>query len=121
MDHTDGFLPLFDSIGSVDAWVNLNAFVARITASVSVDVRTYRIGALRDALEVNIEGGVGHKQGSMIVKKETVVTVACIWVLIAGEFIYERWVDSARETDEVDVRLREQSLPWYRRYRIPLS
>ncbi|KAK0243770.1 hypothetical protein EDD85DRAFT_760496 [Armillaria nabsnona] len=68
-----------------ERWVNLNAFVARLTAARVYDFELYAIWQLRDALEEPIEESGEEVTGSSFDAK---IPAAVQWILYCGELIY---------------------------------
>ncbi|KAI9149086.1 hypothetical protein HJFPF1_11133 [Paramyrothecium foliicola] len=101
------------------AWANVNAFVARLTVSGTADFMNYGFWAL-ESLEVRIRGQM-HNPAPIPVILGVVVTVAAVWVEIAGQHMYERRIkkevsqgEDPRGGGEVDLSLRGGQLPWRR-------
>ncbi|KAK0457428.1 uncharacterized protein EV420DRAFT_493228 [Desarmillaria tabescens] len=70
-----------------ERWVNLNAFVARLTAARVSDFELYAIWQLRDALEEPTEES--ENGGEMIDKSlDAKIPAAVQWILYCGELIY---------------------------------
>lgn len=91
------------------AWINVNAFVARITCNGLLDFSSYALWALGDALEDQLEGNNLHHVVPVPQRLSLYVKVAAVWVFIAGEYIYE----SALTGDEaIDVNSLELEPRW---------
>ncbi|KAK0202201.1 hypothetical protein DFS33DRAFT_1265230 [Desarmillaria ectypa] len=70
-------------------WVNLNAFVARLTAAHVSDFELYAIWQLRDALEEPIEERQGAGGEKVIDESfDAKIPAAVQWILYCGELIY---------------------------------
>lgn len=99
-----------------NAWINVNAFVARLTASGTADFFTYGIWALREALEEKPGTTQGsHRRAPTLTRQRLHLTVAAVWILIAGDSMYRQYVSDVggSEVLEVNVDKRENELPWY--------
>ncbi|KAK6085166.1 hypothetical protein SCUP515_00984 [Seiridium cupressi] len=97
------------------AWTNVNAFVARLTASETSNFEAYAIWALRDALEAEIEHGSLHHDASDLTQLGLLLTVASVWIHVAGKHLYERHSgeEKSGQVDvEVDLAARGKTLPW---------
>lgn len=98
------------------AWTNVNAFVARLTVSETSNFVLYGMWALRDALESKPGSSASHhRNASLATQQQLLVTVAAVWIRIAGKYMYGFRSDKAVPKD-VEVRLdaREKKLPWWR-------
>lgn len=76
-------------VPEVSAWVNVNAFVARLTVQEVRNFGVYGSWALQEALEGKIEV-VGHHcpPPSKIYKAEVLFKVAAVWIRLAGQYMY---------------------------------
>jgi hypothetical protein len=121
----------------VRAWTNVNAFVARLTATETWNFALYGTWALRDLEEDReeskkvkrlVERSI-HKTASAVVILSCEVQVAAVWVEIAGRQVYEFHLNRSDDSDgdhknaddeadvneyEVDASLRGHQLPWAR-------
>ncbi|EIW76718.1 hypothetical protein CONPUDRAFT_139443 [Coniophora puteana RWD-64-598 SS2] len=97
------------------AWANVNAFVARLTATATADFRLYAMWALRDALEEDLKPRNLHVAAPPAVRLASNVAAAAAWILVAGDFLYARHADGERYAQEADVSLaaRGKQLPWH--------
>ncbi len=68
-----------------ERWVNLNAFVARLTAARVYDFELYAIWQLRDALEEPVEESGEEVTDSSFDAK---IPAAVQWIFYCGELIY---------------------------------
>ncbi|KAI0908523.1 hypothetical protein F4823DRAFT_598417 [Ustulina deusta] len=96
------------------AWTNVNAFVARLTASETTDFDSYAVWALSGALEDEIQHSSLHHDTSGPTQLGLLLTVASAWIQIAGKHLYERHFDeeeSGQVGFEVDLATRG-TLPW---------
>lgn len=87
----------------VQAWCNVNAFVARLSATDTAHFWNYGIWALRDAVEGGSCGTTGHvdDQGVRIDMR-----VALVWLRVVGKEMWQRSCDgSALLEHEVEVPL----------------
>lgn len=105
----------------VSAWVNVNAFVARLTVQEVHNFGIYGSWALREALEEKIEVHAGHHcpPPSRIHKAEVLFKVAAVWVCLAGRYMYDRLLrsDSAsRERSDSQFWTCSQWDRWRRRF-----
>ena len=94
------------------AWVNISAFVARLTSTETKDLRSYAVWALRDALEDTFQPNSMHHQTVWLTNLSLGLTVAYVWVEIAGSWIYERRTIDETGSD-INLDLRGRKLPWY--------
>jgi hypothetical protein len=98
-----------------NAVTNVNAFVARLTASETADFRTFGLWALSDPLENNIEESGQHQNAPRKTQLEHLLTVAAVWVQIAGQYLHQCGSnEDSPEYTEVSLDLRGKSLPWSR-------
>ncbi|KAI1745278.1 hypothetical protein F4680DRAFT_455586 [Xylaria scruposa] len=98
------------------AWTNVNAFVARLTASETADFDNYAVWALSGALEEEIQHSSLHHDASDPTQLGLLLTVASVWIQIAGKHLYERHLgeeESGQGDVEVDLATRG-TLPWTR-------
>jgi hypothetical protein len=70
----------------VGAWVNVHAFVARVTVDGVVELGGYGRRALRGNLECDYERGGGPVSGEELMA--AFVPVAAVWILVAGRRIW---------------------------------
>ncbi|KAI0833035.1 hypothetical protein F5Y06DRAFT_280650 [Hypoxylon sp. FL0890] len=100
------------------AYTNFNAFVARLTASGTADFAANGVGALRVALEAKAGATASHRKAPMEVQMSVLVTIAAVWILIAGEWMWGKR-PKGEEVVPLDARVelgtRERMLPWYNR------
>jgi hypothetical protein len=78
-----------------DHWLNLNAFAARIVASQVLDLSLYAIWAMRDALEMPLEGIKPE------VRDQT-LRAAALWIEFCGENLHgmeKLWESDPRKGD----------------------
>ncbi|TGJ85332.1 hypothetical protein E0Z10_g3466 [Xylaria hypoxylon] len=97
------------------AWTNVNAFVARLTASETSDFDNYAVGALSGALEDEIQHSSLHHDASNLIQLSLLLTVASVWIQIAGKHLYERHIgdeESGQVDFEIDLAARGKTLPW---------
>lgn len=96
------------------AWINVNAFLARLTVGGVCDLSHKSMWELEEALESVPDGGSGHIKTSVEVKQSTNVSVAAVWTLLAGSYIYENNLadDGGIDGESVDLSLRGKKLPW---------
>lgn len=86
----------------ISAWVNVNAFVARLTVQGVRNFAIYGSWALRGALEEKIVAQVGHHYApSKTYKAEALFKVAAVWIRLAGEDLHGRLIPDA-EGDEME-------------------
>ncbi|KAI3391797.1 hypothetical protein diail_6787 [Diaporthe ilicicola] len=79
---------------SLDEWLNLNAFVARVYCDVEPSFRSFGIWELRDGLEVGLVGDATEgDEGKPLPQAsvDTKVRVAAEWIIGAGDRL---WKDS---------------------------
>ncbi|KAI0099087.1 hypothetical protein GGR51DRAFT_536686 [Nemania sp. FL0031] len=96
------------------AWANLNAFVARLTASETADFDIYAVWALSGALENDIQHTSLHHDASDPTQLSLLLTVASVWIQIAGKYLFEHHPseDEFGQSDsEVDLATRG-TFPW---------
>ncbi|KAH8156944.1 hypothetical protein CIB48_g11303 [Xylaria polymorpha] len=96
------------------AWTNINAFVARLTASETADLDNYAVWALSGALEDEIQDNSLHHDTSSPTQLGLLLTVASVWIQIAGKHLYERHLneeESGQVDFEVDLATRG-TFPW---------
>lgn len=97
----------------VKAWLNVNAFAARLTISGIRDFWTYGIWAMRDA----VEGRACRTTGAVDVKDDKIAfRVAYVWLKVAGREMWESCCEgSEREEVEVpmDVDVCGKKCPWF--------
>ena len=74
------------------AWMNVNAFVARLTISGTRSFQDFGGWAMRDALEDESEGRDLHYRPPRAERRSCVIKVAAVWILVAGKYLYERRV-----------------------------
>ncbi|CAJ2511335.1 Uu.00g069600.m01.CDS01 [Anthostomella pinea] len=102
------------------AWTNVNAFIARVTANGLADFRSYGVRAACQALEYGEnEDHNLHHNAPYPLKLELYVTVAAVWMLLAGECMYKECKDNGdsdggHHVKAVDVSSRGEQLPWFR-------
>ena len=97
------------------AWANFNAFMARMTAGGLYDWANFFMYAMEDALESKPSDQGSHvKAPSLETKMSSDLTVAAVWVLLAGDWLYENRLqdDGGVDGDKVDLALRDTKLPW---------
>lgn len=77
-------------VPEVSAWVNVNAFVARLTVQEVRNFGIYGSWALREALEDKIEVDAGHHlpPPSKVYKAEVLFKVAAVWIRLAGRYMF---------------------------------
>ncbi|KAI1114908.1 hypothetical protein F5Y14DRAFT_412409, partial [Nemania sp. NC0429] len=98
------------------AWTNVNAFVARLTASETADFDNYAVWALSGALEDEIQNNSLSYDTSGPIQLGLLLTVASVWIQIAGKHLYERHVNK-EESGPVDVKVdlaTRGTFPWTR-------
>lgn len=98
------------------AWINVNAFVARLTTSETSDFSLYGLWALRDALEDKYDARGQHQTTTVPIMRELLLTVAAVWIDVAGRWMYERRITGEHDDvagPDLDLSLREKTLPWY--------
>ncbi|KAI1124296.1 hypothetical protein F5Y10DRAFT_249675 [Nemania abortiva] len=96
------------------AWTNVNAFVARLTASDTADFDSYAVWALSGALENEIQHSSLHHDTSDLTQLGLLLTVASVWIQIAGKHLHERHFyeeGSGQSDSEVELSTRE-TFPW---------
>lgn len=87
---------------SLDEWLNLNAFVARVFREVQPSFRTFGIWELRSGLEGDVtkdDEGKPLPQASI----ETLVRVAAEWIIRAGDKLWKEsllgvWAEESAST-----------------------
>lgn len=99
----------------VQAWCNVNAFVARLTKAKVRDFYTYGMWAMRDAVE-------GGNRGTRSVVDERGVKIefriALVWLKVVGREMWERSCEGSAQMEEVemevplDVDVRGKKCPW---------
>ena len=85
----------------VNAWLNIQAFVARLTVQQVHNFGVYGIWALQEALECKIEVGGGFRSPrppSRIYKAEVLFRVAAVWIRLAGRYMYDQ-IEAAGDPD----------------------
>ncbi|KAL1876998.1 hypothetical protein Daus18300_002607 [Diaporthe australafricana] len=89
----------------VSAWLNVNAFVARLTVQGVRNFATYGNWALRDALEEEIEPSAGahHPAPSKAYKAELLFQVAAVWIRLAGQYMFDRLIPDPEDGKEPDT------------------
>ncbi|KAJ7681983.1 hypothetical protein DFH06DRAFT_285073 [Mycena polygramma] len=100
----------------VRAWINVNAFVARLTAQGVRDIRVYGVWALRDTLEDEITIGGHHPADSVDQMAEGMFETAAVWVRLAGRFIYERLKKFSEEDSDDEPVTFAQWNKWRQRF-----
>ncbi|KAI1506744.1 hypothetical protein F5X99DRAFT_404101 [Biscogniauxia marginata] len=97
------------------AWANVNAFAARLAAAGVADLSAYAVWALGDALEA------ADRAAQLRLQLQTYLTVAAVWVQIAGAYMYGKRPAAGREADaglgagvHVGLDAAEEELPWRR-------
>lgn len=104
----------------VNAWVNVNAFVARLTVQEVRNVGIYGSWALHDALEKEIEAEDGQNcpLPTKVYKAEALFKVAAVWIHLAGQYMYDRLVPESEGQEDPDERFwtRSQWDKWQRRF-----
>ncbi|KAI0112662.1 hypothetical protein F4776DRAFT_345219 [Hypoxylon sp. NC0597] len=102
------------------AYVNFNAFVARLVATGTKDFAVHGVWALRAALECAPASTAMHRGAPPLVQSRLLVAIAAIWVLIAGEGMWSKRPEGGEGAEEavppdrqVDLGAREKKLPWY--------
>ncbi|KAI2629107.1 hypothetical protein GGS26DRAFT_113123 [Hypomontagnella submonticulosa] len=97
------------------AWTNVNAFVARLTASGTDDFGLYGVWALRDALEEHLEEKGHHRPAPILMQRHLLLTIASVWVKIAGAYMFAQRAKHGEQLPEdapVDLKKRGRQLPW---------
>ncbi len=90
------------------AWANVNAFVARLTATNIADFSLYGIWALRPALEELVQ----YPDAPYPMPLELNLTLAAIWVRIAGQRMFEQQCDDDVPRDsQINIDTRG-GFPW---------
>lgn len=86
----------------VNAWTNVNAFVARLTAQHVHDFVLYGLWSLRDTLDDKIDVDPGsHTLGpSRAAKAESLFDVARVWIRLAGQSVFEELSKDAGNDEE---------------------
>lgn len=89
----------------VSAWLNVNAFVARLTVQGVRNFATYGNWALRDALEEEIEvyDGAHCPAPSKAYKAELLFKVAAVWICLAGLYMFDRLIPDPEDGKEPDA------------------
>ncbi|KAI0182261.1 hypothetical protein EV127DRAFT_488285 [Xylaria flabelliformis] len=103
-----------DACGHGSGWTNINAFVARLTASETADFDNYAIWALSGALEDEIQDNSLYHDISRPTQLGLSLTVASVWIQIAGKHLYKRHLnkeESGQVDFEVDLATR-RTFPW---------
>lgn len=104
----------------ISAWVNVNAFVARLTVQEVRNFGIYGSWALREALEDKIEAHAGHHcpPPSKVYKAEVLFKVAAVWIRLAGRYMYDHLIPDPEGREEADTRFwtRSQWDRWRRRF-----
>ncbi|KAI1798896.1 hypothetical protein F4811DRAFT_546779 [Daldinia bambusicola] len=98
------------------AWTNINAFVARLVSSgTSTGFELYGSWALREALEDRLKDKVLHVNAPAVVQATVHITVASVWLRIAGRYMWSLRTEGGGIPPDlkVDLGLREKKLPWY--------
>ncbi|KAI8958917.1 hypothetical protein F5Y11DRAFT_351068 [Daldinia sp. FL1419] len=98
------------------AWTNVNAWVARLVASkTSTMFSNYGEWALIDATETRPRDEGLHVKAPPLTQAATHITVASVWLRIAGEYMWGERDDGGVTAPglSVDVGARENKLPWY--------
>ncbi|KAF3056481.1 hypothetical protein GL218_06629 [Daldinia childiae] len=96
------------------AWTNVNAFVARLVASgASGALAVYGDWAVGEAVENRPREEGPPARTQMTVR----ITVACVWLQIAGRYMWNLRSDEGVSPDlrVADLGARENKLPWYGR------
>lgn len=90
----------------ISAWVNVNAFVARLTVQGVSNFALYGSWALWAALEERIVVRVGHHYApSKTYKAEALFKVAAVWLRLAGECMQGRLMPDPEGDEEEDERV----------------
>ncbi|KAI1661187.1 hypothetical protein F4813DRAFT_346713 [Daldinia decipiens] len=100
------------------AWTSVNAFVARLVASgTSGALALYGDWALGDAVETVPRSAGLHVKAAAATQLAVKVTVACVWIQIAGRYMWNLRTDEGVPPDlrVADLGARENKLPWYGR------
>ncbi|KAI1135714.1 hypothetical protein F5Y05DRAFT_169432 [Hypoxylon sp. FL0543] len=96
------------------AYTNFNAFMARLAASGTADFSVNGLWALRVALESKPGLMASHHKAPPQVQMPMLVTIAAIWILIAGECMWEKLPKGKDDAvAEVELGTWERKLPWY--------
>ncbi|KAI0132098.1 hypothetical protein BJ170DRAFT_612395 [Xylariales sp. AK1849] len=98
------------------AWTNVNAFVARLTASETSDFENYAVWALRDALEDKTRHGSLHHDASDLTQLSLLLTVASVWIQIAGKHLHDRHFGEKSGQVDLEVDLAARWNLWHRRF-----
>ncbi|KAI0380741.1 hypothetical protein F5Y04DRAFT_256621 [Hypomontagnella monticulosa] len=97
------------------AWINVNAFVARLTATGTHNFGLYGVWVLRDALEQKLGGDGHHHPAPVLVQRHLLLTIASIWIKIAGSYMAAERVKynvNLPKDTQVDLAARGRKLPW---------
>ncbi|KAI1104870.1 hypothetical protein F4804DRAFT_331852 [Jackrogersella minutella] len=97
------------------AWANINAFAARLTAAGTADFARYGSWALSAALECRPGSTASHHLAPPEVQSTLLVTLAAVWVQIAGRRMWGQRADGGVKREagvEVALGAREKKLPW---------
>ncbi|KAI1645591.1 uncharacterized protein F4817DRAFT_170436 [Daldinia loculata] len=98
------------------AWTNVNAFVARLVASgTSGTFALYGDWAVGEAVENAPRSEGLHVKAPAITQATVKITVACVWLQIAGRYMWNLRADEGVSPDLKvgDLGARENKLPWY--------
>ncbi|KAI1414564.1 hypothetical protein F5Y13DRAFT_17477 [Hypoxylon sp. FL1857] len=98
------------------AYANFNAFVARLTASGTADFAVWGVGAFRVALESKPGSTASHKAAPIQTQMRLLVTIAAIWIQIAGEHMWTKRRDGEgllSRDFQVELGTWERKLPWW--------
>lgn len=102
------------------AWENVNAFLARLTASHLMTFQSLGLWALTDATERSLSAGYRRTcppSDNEILSHR--VILASLWVTIAGEQVFAEYYPKIRDKRDIEVvdrilDLRDDRLPWTR-------
>lgn len=99
----------------VSAWVNVNAFVARLTVQEVRNFGIYGSWALQEALEEKIESRDGSHCAppSKNYKAEVLFKVAAVWIRLAGRYMHARLRSESEGREEGNTQFWSR-LQWER-------
>lgn len=88
----------------VSAWVNVNAFVARLTVQQVRNLAVYGSWALQDALEKGIEAEDNQRcpLPTKVYKAEALFKVAAVWIHLAAQYMYDRLVPDSEGQEDTE-------------------
>ena len=100
------------------AWVNVNAFLARLTGSGTAEFPMQGVGALYEATEDKLKARSQYSNAPVSVRLSVYMRVASVWAIFAGGRIYEEISreddDGVVDGEDVPLEPRWRKFPWKR-------